>query len=310
MKKTKTIFGFVLSAAVLFFTGCTSGNDGEATTSQVSNQEVNFSFFQVEMTPMGTQGAKTRGDGDSGAQSLSSSVFTKLDVYLYPVSEKDKDNVISFQQNKTDNATEFGNVSMKVPVGEYTMVAVASKGGNVKFNSLQEVEFLNKVTDMAYVCQKITVKSGSNNFNCSLKRAVAKLKIANTGVRGDDAQSLTLHLSGNVSHKFNPTTGLAVGTSNITLTFTDINMVKTTGGSYSIYAFLPSEDEKKTVNVTLDVKDADGNVLKTLSFSEVSMKVNYCTTYKGDMFGMTSAASFTFSSGDFVDYGDAITFDE
>ncbi len=310
MKKTSAIFGFVFSAAILFFTGCTSGNDGVETTSQVSNQEVNFSFFQVEMTPMGTQGAKTRGDSDSGEQSLSSSVFTKLDVYLYPVSEKDKDKVLSFQQNKTDNATEFGNVSMKVPVGEYTMVAVASKGGNVQFNSVEEVEFLNKVTDMAYVSQKITVKNGSNNFSCSLKRAVAKLTITNTGVRGDDAQSITWHLSGNVSNKFNPTTGLAVGTNNINLTFTGINKLKTTGETYSIYAFLPSEEEKKTVNFTLDVKDADDNVLKSLSFSEVSMKVNYCTNYKGDMYGLTSAASFTFSSGDFVGYGDAITFDE
>lgn len=310
MKKATTIFGFVFSAAVLFFTGCTSGNDGEATTSQVSNQDVNFSFFQVEMTPMGTQGAKTRGDGDSGAQSLSSSVFTKLDVYLYSVSEKDKDNVVSFQQNKTDNATEFGNVSMKVPVGEYTMVAVASKDGNVQFNSLQEVEFLNKVTDMAYICQKITVKQGSNNYNCSMQRAVAKLMFVNTGTRGNDVKNITLHLSGNVSNKFNPTTGLAAGANDITLTHTGINKLWTTGESYIFYAFLSNEEEQKSISLTLDASDADGNVLKTLSFSDVSMKVNYCTTYKGDIFGLTSAASFTFGSGDFVDYGDAVTFDE
>ncbi len=310
MKKTSLILGFILSAVVLFFTGCTNGNDGVESTSQVANQEVNFAFFQVEVTPMSAQGAKMRGDGDTGAQSLSGTVFTKLDVVLYPVNENDKEKVISFNQNKADNTAEFGNVSMKVPAGDYTMVAVASKDGNVQFNSLQEVEFLNKVTDMAYICQKITVKQGSNNYNCSLQRAVAKLMFVNTGTRGNDVKNVTLHLSGNVSNKFNPTTGLAAGTNDITYTHTGINRLKATGENYIFYAFLSNEEEQKSISLTLDASDADGNVLKTLSFSDVSMKVNYCTTYKGDIFGLTSAASFTFGSGDFVDYGDAVTFDE
>ncbi len=302
MKKTFIVLGLVLSAVVLFCTGCTNGDGEVETASQVTNQEVNFSFFQVEMTQMGAQNAKVRGDGDAGAQSLSATAFTQLDVVLYSV--KDKDVSYSFHQNKTDNADEFGSVTMKVPVGEYTMVAVADKNGNVRFNSLQEVEFVNKVTDMAYICQKITVKQGSNNFSCSLQRAVAKLRFTNTGDRGGDVNSLTFHLSGNVSNKFNPTTGLAVGTNEWSVTLSDLKT------SFSVYAFLPSQEEQKTISVSLDVNDADGNVLKTLSFSDVSMKVNYCTNYKGDIFGMTSAASFTFGSGDFVDYGDAVTFEE
>ena len=42
---------------------------------------------------------------------------------------------------KRETADNFGHVSMRVPVGEYDMVAVASKNADVKINSVTEVVF-------------------------------------------------------------------------------------------------------------------------------------------------------------------------
>ncbi len=303
MKLTHTLW-FSFFVLILVCTGCTKD---AVETSQVETQVVNFSFFQVDMSPIETQSTRTRGDGTE--KSLGATDFTILDIALIPVNKSVKDTIYSFRQSKADDASTFGKVSMKVPVGEYKLVAIASKDGNVQIHSQTEAEFVGKVTDMAYICQDVVVKKDNNTFNCSLKRAVAKFKLSNTGTRDLSIKKFTIRATGNCSNKFNPSTGLATGTDGIAVSFTitkDTQMQ--VGGAAIFYAFLVNQEEKN-ITVSVDINDADDNLLKSLEFSQVGMKVNYCTTYKGDVFGMTSTAGFTFYDEGFADYGET-TFEE
>ena len=179
------------------------------------------------------------------------------------------------------------------------MVAVASKNADVKINSVTEVVFPNKVTDMAAVCQKIMVKEGNNTFNCNMKRSVAKFTIENTGAKTDVVKNMKFRISGNCSNKWNPTTGLAADVSVVTPTIEMSN----TYSRFNAYVFLSSAEEEN-IKVDVEMLDSEGTPLKSLSFENVHLKTNYVTKYTtGNLFGVSSSADFTFSDAEFMDSG-------
>lgn len=211
-----TINSLFMAVALLVSAGCTTENGDGNESSHVANQQVSLSFYQVTMQSLENSQAKTRADESSTSTALKESPFTYLDISLIPTNGTGK--TIVFRQVKAEMADNFGHVSMRVPVDEYDMVAVASKNADVKINSVTEVVFPNKVTDMAAVCQKIMVKEGNNAFNCNMKRSVAKFTIENKGATTDVVKNMKFRISGNCSNKWNPTTGLAADVSVVTPT--------------------------------------------------------------------------------------------
>ena len=296
MKKPFT--SLFMAIALLVSAGCTTENGDGNESSHVANQQVSLSFYQVTMQSLENSQAKTRADESSTSTALKNSPFTYLDISLIPINGTGK--TIVFRQVKAEMAdNNFGHVSMRVPVGEYNMVAVASKNADVKINSVTEVVFPNKVTDMAAVCQKIMVKEGSNTFNCDMKRSVAKFTIENTGARTDVVKKMKFRFSGNCSNKWNPTTGLAADVSVVTPT---IEVDKTISRLHA-YVFLSSAEEEN-IKVDVEMLDSEGTLLKSLSFENVHLKTNYVTKYTtGDLFGVPSSADFTFSDAEFMDSG-------
>lgn len=290
---------FIAVVAVLLCVGCTQDGAND-NASQVSNQQVSLSFFETSLQPLQEKQALTRAD-ESGTV-LKNSPFTYLNIALIPVNGQGK--TIILQQSKSEVAENFGHVKLSVPIGEYHLVAVASKNAQVQINSLTEIVFPDKVTDMGYLNMKIDVKSGNNSLNCALKRAVAKFMITDTGNRSADITNLVFHLSGNCSNKLNPTTGLAADIS-------DVNPVVAAGSSnkYVAFVFLSSAEEKN-IHVSVELKNAAGTTLKTLNFENVHMKTNYVTEYKGALYDLSGMADFTFSDGDFIDSGTGKTFGE
>ena len=292
-----SINSLFMAIALLVSAGCTTENGDGNESSHVANQQVSLSFYQVTMQSLENSQAKTRADESSTSTALKNSPFTYLDISLIPTNGTGK--AIVFRQVKAEMADNFGHVSMQVPVGEYDMVAVASKNADVKINSVTEVVFPNKVTDMAAVCQKIKVKEGNNAFNCNMKRSVAKFTIENTGSTTDVVKNMKFRISGNCSNKWNPTTGLAADVSVVTPTIEMSN----TYSRFNAYVFLSSAEEEN-IKVDVEMLDSEGSLLKSLSFENVHLKTNYVTKYTtGDLFGVTSSADFTFSNAEFMDSG-------
>lgn len=292
---------FIAVVAVLLCVGCTQDGTSD-NASQVSNQQVSLSFFETSLQPLQEKRSLTRADDSGSGTALTNTAFTYLHIALIPVNGQGK--TIILQQSKSEVAENFGHVKLSVPIGEYHLVAVASKNAQVQINSLTEIIFPDKVTDMGYMNMKIDVKSGNNSYSCALKRAVAKFMITDTGNRSADITSLIFHLSGNCSNKLNPTTGLAADIS-------DVNPVVAAGSSnkYVAFVFLSSAEEKN-IHVSVELKNVEGTTLKTLNFENVHMKTNYVTEYKGALYDLSGMADFTFSDGDFIDSGTGKTFGE
>ena len=309
-----------LFVAVAFTGMCAcSGEDALQQSSQVETSSVSFSFFDSTVEKFGeanlsngameangesitragdsllTGDVQTRAD-DNTATAWKKR-FTRLDIAIIPVNSSQKIQYIH-QADATQDG--FGSATLRLPIGKYKMVAIASKvKGEVNIVSAEKVTFPEdeKLDDMAYVCKDIEVKSGSNTFNCQLERAISLLKFQSSDNLPVGFSKIEASLVGNVSRVFNPTTGYGVVDAGGNTHNRSWSLAKATSGkplSVSIYVFIASE--KETIQADLKIYNTDNKVAKALHFDQVTLQQNHITTYTGPLFTSGSAFEFTFEN--------------
>lgn len=322
-----------LFVAVAFTGMCAcSGEDALQQSSQVETSSVSFSFFDSTIEKFGEAnlsngameangGSITRaGDGlltgdvptraDGNTATTWKKRFTRLDIAIIPVNSSQKIQYIH-QADATQDG--FGSATLRLPIGKYKMVAIASKmNGEVNIVSAEKVTFPEdvKLDDMAYVCKDIEVKSGSNTFNCQLERAISLLKFQSTDNLPVGFSKIEASLVGNVSRVFNPTTGYGVvdaggNTHNRSWSLANAKPGKV---GLSIYVFIASE--KETIQADLKIYNTDDKVAKALHFDQVTLLQNHITTYTGPLFTSGSAFEFTFENTDLLKSGYEKEFDD
>ena len=323
-----------LFVAVAFTGMCAcSGEDALQQSSQVETSSVSFSFFDSTVEKFGeakpSNGAMEANGGSitrAGDSLLTGDVqtraddnttttwkerFTRLDIAIIPVNSSQKIQYIH-QADATQDG--FGSATLRLPIGKYKMVAIASKvKGEVNIVSAEKVTFPEneKLDDMAYVCKDIEVKSGSNTFNCQLERAISLLKFQSSDNLPVGFSKIEASLVGNVSRVFNPTTGYGVVAAGGNTHNRSWSLAKATSGkplSVSIYVFLASE--KETIQADLKIYNTDNEVAKALHFDQVILQQNHVTTYTGPLFTSGSAFEFTFENTDLLKSGYDKTFDD
>lgn len=310
-----------LFAAVMFTGMCAcSGEDALQQTSQVETSSVSFSFFDSTVEEFGkanlSQGAmEANGEsitraGDNTATTWKKR-FTRLDIAIIPVNSRQN---IQYVHQADATQSDFGSATLRLPIGKYKMVAIASAmKGEVNIVSAEEVTFPENesLDDMAYVCKDIEVKSGSNTFNCQLERAISLLKFHSSDELPADISKVEASLSGNISRVFNPTTGYGVkgagdNTQNRSWSLANMKPGKTM--TISMYVFLSSE--KETIQADLNIYNTDNEVIKALHFDQVTLQQNHVTTYTGPLFTSGSAFEFTFENTDLLKSDYDQTFDD
>lgn len=310
-----------LFAAVMFTGMCAcSGEDALQQTSQVETSSVSFSFFDSTVEEFGkanlSQGAmEANGEsitraGDNTATTWKKR-FTRLDIAIIPVNSRQN---IQYVHQSDATQSEFGSATLRLPIGKYKMVAIASAmKGEVNIVSAEEVTFPENesLDDMAYVCKDIEVKSGSNTFNCQLERAISLLKFHSSDELPAGISKVEASLSGNISRVFNPTTGYGVkgaGDNTQNRSWSLANMKPGKAMTISMYVFLSSE--KETIQADLNIYNTDNEVVKALHFDQVTLQQNHVTTYTGPLFTSGSAFEFTFENTDLLKSDYDQTFDD
>lgn len=323
-----------LFVAVAFTGMCAcSGEDALQQSSQVETSSVSFSFFDSTVEKFGeanlSNGAMEANGGSitrAGDSFLTGDVqtraddntattwkkrFTRLDIAIIPVNSSQD---IQYIHQADATRDGFGSATLRLPIGKYKMVAIASKvKGEVNIVSAEKVTFPEdeKLDDMAYVCKDIEVKSGSNTFNCQLERAISLLKFQSSDNLPVGFSRIEASLVGNVSRVFNPTTGYGVVAAGGNTHNRSWSLAKATSGkplSVSIYVFLASE--KETIQADLKIYNTDNEVAKALHFDQVTLQQNHVTTYTGPLFTSGSAFEFTFENSDLLKSGYDKTFDD
>ena len=300
MKKAFTS-GMILFLAMTTTVSCTQENVMLETTPQVKNQEVRFCFFEKSIVPIGQDEesnlARTRADGSK--QSLKDAkLYTDLEVCLIPKGDETTAGYTVRQENWDD---KFGNVSLQVPAGEYTLIAVAAKTDlqqeeRIEVKSRYEMTFANNIVrDMAYTLQDIKVESGSKAVtqNVSLKRAVSCFRLEATDPMPLTTKTQEITISGSCGTVFNPSTGFCKEKATITRNFSlEAKEHQERIIYYTLYTLLTDKDVTD-IHITATAKDKEEKVIKTVSFDNVHLVIGKKTTYTGPIFTYPNNMSFT-----------------
>ena len=299
----KNVFtsGMILFLAMTTMVSCTQENVMLETTPQVKNQEVRFCFFEKSIVPIGQDEesnlARTRADG-SEKSLKDANLYTDLQVCLIPKGDETTAGYTVRQENWDD---EFGNVSLQVPAGEYTLVAVAAKTDlqqeeRIEVKSRYEMTFANNIVrDMAYTLQDIKVESGSKAVtqNVSLKRAVSCFELQATDIMPLTTKTQEITISGSCGTVFNPSTGFCKEKATITRNFSlEAKEHQERIIYYTLYTLLTDKDVTD-IHITATAKDKEEKIIKTISFDNVHLVIGKKTTYTGPIFTYPNNMSFT-----------------
>lgn len=300
MKKA-LLSGIFLFLAMAAMVSCTQENVMLETTPQVKNQEVRFSFFESSIVPIGQDEesnlARTRADG-SEKSLKDAKLYTELEVCLIPKGDETTAGYTVRQENWDD---KFGNVSLQVPAGEYTLVAVAAKTDlqqeeRIEVKSRYEMTFANNIVrDMAYTLQDIKVESGSKAVtqNVSLKRAVSCFELQATDIMPLTTKTQEITISGSCGTVFNPSTGFCKEKATITRNFSIEAKEHQERSIHSTLYTLLTDKDVTDIHITATAKDKEEKVIKTVSFDNVHLVIGKKTTYTGPIFTYPNNMSFT-----------------
>ena len=300
MKKAFTS-GMILFLAMTTMVSCTQENVMLETTPQVKNQEVRFCFFESSIVPIGQDEesnlARTRADG-SEKSLKDANLYTDLQVCLIPKGDETTAGYTVRQENWDD---KFGNVSLQVPAGEYTLVAVAAKTDlqqeeRIEVKSRYEMTFANNIVrDMAYTLQDIKVESGSKAVtqNVSLKRAVSCFELQATDIMPLTTKTQEITISGSCGTVFNPSTGFCKEKATITRNFSIEAKAHQERSIHSTLYTLLTDKDVTDIHITATAKDKEEKVIKTVSFDNVHLVIGKKTTYTGPIFTYPNNMSFT-----------------
>lgn len=299
----KNVFtsGMILFLAMTTMVSCTQENVMLETTPQVKNQEVRFCFFESSIVPIGQDEesnlARTRADG-SEKSLKDAKLYTDLQVCLIPKGDETTAGYTVRQENWDD---KFGNVSLQVPAGEYTLVAVAAKTDlqqeeRIEVKSRYEMTFANNIVrDMAYTLQDIKVETGSKAVtqNVSLKRAVSCFELQATDIMPLTTKTQEITISGSCGTVFNPSTGFCKEKATITRNFSIEAKEHQERSIHSTLYTLLTDKDVTDIHITATAKDKEEKVIKTVSFDNVHLVIGKKTTYTGPIFTYPNNMSFT-----------------
>lgn len=279
---------FILTIAVggLLFTGCCKEQTNELATAKV---HVGLNGFKISQDEIDTKDAQNAED------------YTGVGAVILAFYASDGTEMYQSTQLRSDPSTytTFGEFNCDLPIGSYTMVAVARQCGNDDEFTLTSPTLAGysseRVRETFCATQSVSVTSSTPlDLTATLNRVNTQVKIHSTDGRPAEAVKIrTTYGAGGKS--FSPTTGLATSDNGFSVTNNPSTAVGATINVNNM-AFLATDEE--TMTMTIEVLDANDNVLITKVIPNVPLKRNRQTTLTGAVFtGDASAVGFQLETG-------------
>lgn len=181
--------------------------------------------------------------------------------------------------------TTFGEFECRLPIGTYTMVAVArnrSDGDEFTITSPTQAAYTTERARETF-CNTQTIQvDGTTPVDVSpvMNRVMAMFWLTSTdAVPADVSRIRTTYTAG--SKSFNPTTGLATDDDGFVVT----NSAKPDkNGVLDIFSIVFLATDQETMDLTIDVLDANNTVLLTKHLKDVHFRRNQITKATGAVF--------------------------
>ena len=202
--------------------------------------------------------------------------------------------VYSKTQLKNDPSTyeTFGDFSCSLPIGSYTMVVIGRGAGNDDVFTLTSPTVAGytseKVRETFAKTQSVTIAGTApvDLGEITLERVVSQLGILSTDVPAENVKIRATFGGGDKS--FNPSTGFAIANTG----FTTTSALKEAGSAIGVGNFLFLASNEEEMDVTIEVLNADDQVLYTRVVEDVPFKQNRLTYLRGALFNGSVSSSF------------------
>ena len=198
-------------------------------------------------------------------------------------------------------APAFGTFSLSLPIGSYTMVAIAhttKEESPFVLTSPTVAAYTGEHAYETFTCTQTVNITDTNavDISATLNRIISMLTVCSSDGKASNAKSISMTFSAGAK-SFNPTTGLATANTTFTNTVSISAEVGETSASSTAFFLLTDEQE---MDVTISVLDADDNVLYTTTVENVPFKRNRKTKLTGKLYSAESAGSFLLNQ-DWID---------
>lgn len=229
--------------------------------------------------------------GTRAGQDISEYTGVKTITVAFYTSEGTEQSKTTQMRASLPAGDTFGDFSLSLPMGSYTMVVLASGSDyamtltsptQAGFDAQEE-----HVRETFAATQAVNVSSNEAvNINATLSRIISKVMVVSTDNRTADVANIRTTFSAGGTG-FNPTTGFATTNTGFSNTVRG-SVVANSPSSATNYLFLATDEQM--LNVTIETLDADGAVLFSKTVNNVPLRRNRVTTLTGAMFTNTGIA--------------------
>ena len=293
MKKFNSNFGVLMGAAllgtVMNLSSCS--NDTEEVLNPLNNESVGYAPVRVHVSDFSYSVEDLPETRSTQSPASYENVKVMTLAFFSGTTE-----IYSETQLKSDASTysTFGDFTCTLPIGSYTMVVIGRGAGN------DDVFTLTSPTVAAYTSEKVRetfAKMQSVTIagtapvdlgEITLERVVSQLGIISTDTRPANAAKIRTTFGGG-SKSFSPATGLAVNDAGFATLSTPSAAV---GAKIGVSNFLFLATDEENMDVTIEVLDANDEVLYTKLVENVPFKRNRLTRLTGALFNATLTTSF------------------
>ena len=285
MKKVSFIF-----VALMGMMAASCGNESD----ELSNEQT---VEQSQLVPVRVhvEGFSLLQEEFSGAQTRAAqdvADYSGINAVMLAFYKVDGTEVYKSTQAKGD--ADFGEFSLSLPMGSYTMVAVAYYNSDASPLALTSPTAAAFTGTRAYetfaTTQAVNITNTSAvDISATLNRIITQLKVVSSDGKTADVSNVRMTFSAG-GKDFNPTTGFAITNTGFANTVSNSASVGSTSTSLS-FLFLATDEQN--INVTIETLDADGNTLLSKTVNNVPFKRNRVTKLTGAMY-TNEALSGTF----------------
>ena len=262
----------VLAIIAILFAACSKEINNEVNNNELVPVHVHVSGFSVSQEEFsGTRTAQDVADY-AGVSSITLAFYASNGTEVYKTTQAKGD-------------TGFGTFNLSLPMGSYTMVAVAYYNSDASPLEVTSPTVAAYTGTRAYetfaTTQEVTISNtNAVDISATLSRIVTQLKVVSTDGKTADVSNVRMTFSAG-GKDFNPTTGFAITNTGFANTVSNSASVGATSTSLS-FLFLATDEQD--IDVTIETLDADGAVLFSKTVEDVPFKRNRITKLTGAMY--------------------------
>lgn len=284
MKKVSFIF-----VALMGMMAASCGNQSD----ELSNEQT-VELSQLVPVRVHVEGFSLSQEEFSGAQTRAAqdvADYSGINAVMLAFYKDDGTEAYKSTQAKGDAG--FGEFSLSLPMGSYTMVALAyhtSDGNPLVLTSPTVAEFTGHSYETFSATQEVVISNtNAVDISATLNRIITQLKVVSSDGKTADVSNVRMTFSAG-GKDFNPTTGFAITNTGFANT---VGNSATVGNPSTSSSFLFLATDEQNINVTIETLDADGNTLLSKTVNNVPFQRNRVTKLTGAMY-TNEALSGTF----------------